>query len=162
MANNYFTKITPTDKTDLDILYYEVETLNDQANYVTQNQIEMNAFLEAFLIHTRNLIYFLSDEGYPEDLKISDFKDKGNKKLNKIIIDTNLIGKNSNKINLYYIHKHVVHLSKKRKEKKFSWSMDNIRNEINRCLKFFIEYINEEYFLESKNKKENFEKLIKL
>lgn len=156
----YFKKINPVNKTNLDILHYEVQALNDMADYILKDKNEKNAFLEAFLVHARNLIYFLNDKGLSEDLKISDFQDKENRNMSKIYIDPELVGDDENRIDLYYIHKHVMHLSKKRKEDKFEWSRDEIRKEINRALMEFINNVNEKHYAEARYKRNDFQNLL--
>lgn len=59
-------------------LNYEASMFNKTALYIIQyhpskHVVKDNAYIESFLLHARNIVDFLEDEKYENDLKCSDF-----------------------------------------------------------------------------------------
>ena len=154
MADKNIINIDPAGSCDLDHLFYEIQMLNETANYQAKDRLENNAFLESFLVHARILINFLrGTDNWLDDIKISDFKDNNGLQLNSVLVDldSDLIVK---------INKHLQHLSKKRAEEKFGWFKMVIKEKINDKLKEFLNNIGDNYFIDAKYKKEDFFKLL--
>jgi len=106
-----------------------VEYLTNPPNTERQ-QIDENAYLEAFLIHTRNIVDFIENEKYENDLKCSDFA------FSKQIV--NLPDGNSKEQINYWLS----HITKHRlNQTKPNWELKKIQKEINKCFKNFLESI---------------------
>jgi hypothetical protein len=95
------TKTNEEKRLALDHLWYEAWMFHESFKRLENcaEQIEFNIFLETFLVHARNLIYFLEDKKYKEDIRCSDFE------VEKIII---ILPQN---ISLQKINKFVSHLT---------------------------------------------------
>lgn len=114
----------------LDNLWYESWMFNKLSEYLIRpsaDQIANNAYLESFLIHTRNIVDLLENQKYPSDVRCSDFG------VREQVV--NLPQGNSKcEINLW-----ISHITKGRKiGNKPQWRFMEIRNEVNRCLKNFL------------------------
>lgn len=114
-------------------LWYESWMFNSLVEYlitpVTSEKDDMlhNAYLESFLIHTRNIVDLLENQKYPSDVKCSDFN-----------VNTQVVrlpkGNSKQEINLW-----LAHITKERVEKeKPTWKFLEIKNEVNGCLKNFL------------------------
>lgn len=149
-------------KSELDILHYEIWMLNsldpDRFN-VTQDQLLLNASLESFLIHARNLISFLEGESdtqsNKDDITCSKFLDVNGKKISKTPVM--LPQKVKEKIN-----KHLSHLTITRAQERLDWNCDAIRKSINFSLSHFFRVVSTDYFptLQGRGKRD-FERLIR-
>lgn len=133
-------KITnPRTSNPLKIVLYELEILNAcfPHFYVVKNKIDENIRLEAFLLHARNLIYFLEGCCREDDIKCTDFIDNTGKKIEPLTlyIPEQLKDK---------INKHLQHLSKMRLEEKVLWPVSSIAHEINRAVATFADQLSPE------------------
>lgn len=145
-------------KKTLDILYYEIWMFNEsffQTGYVsipaTRCVIENNILLECYLLHARNIIDFLEDEKFENDIKCSDFNVK------KIIID---LPPSNTKVE---INKFLSHITKKRLNwEKPKWDCGKIRNIINDGLQKFFDQLDLSLFPTIENRNiDDFKNLIK-
>ena len=126
------------DKSEVDILKYETKKLEEAFCLCLEskkngNETERVLFLEAFLLHARNLIDFLDGkEKYSDDLTVKDFKDKNGVKIEKIDFDLEKDIKMK-------IDKHCCHMTKKRLNNKYGWDIKKIKNKIEQGLFKFEE-----------------------
>ena len=130
-------EIQEPDKTMLEAIKYEKDMLLFSADKLRSRILgvnETNIFLEAFLLHARNLIDFLEASGQEDDILITDFKDKDGKRMSRLIL--NLSEDLKKKIN-----KHCHHLSKQRLKRKFSWDVEKIRKEVSDKMQKFYSCI---------------------
>jgi hypothetical protein len=128
--------ITPTmtineKKSALDPLWYELWMFNETSKYLIlhgeETTKEKNVYLESFLIHARNIIDFLEDKKYDNDIRCSDFE------IAKVVIN---LPKNNTKTE---INRWLSHITKERIEKeKPDWEYSIIRDEVNKCFKNFL------------------------
>lgn len=125
------------DKTEVDILKYEIHQLrhaHDLCVVASHNKrdIERSLFLEAFLLHARNMIDFLEGHGTrSDDLTIRDFKDSSGNFLETIDLgfDKELRDR---------IGKHCCHITKKRLFRKYAWKISHIKDKIEQGITKFI------------------------
>jgi len=130
-------EIQKHDKTILETIKYEESMLLFSADKLKSRILdtyEKNIFLEAFLLHARNLIDFLEAFGQEDDILITDFKGKDGKQMGRLIL--NLSEDLKKKIN-----KHCHHLSKQRLKRKFRWNVEKIHKEISDKIKKFYSHI---------------------
>lgn len=128
-------------KIALDALFYEVWMLNRTFHLLSCSHIhptflvEENANLESFLIHVRNIVYFLEDGQCLGDIRCSDFGIAG--------IKVNLpVGNGIREINKY-----LSHLTKERiLVPKPRWECEKIKEEINRKIEQFITNLDQSIF----------------
>ena len=143
-------------KSALDFLWYEVWMFNEtffQPNYVSvpleRCTIENNALLESFLIHARNLVYFLENSGRSSDIKCSTF---GLGEINIELPPNNGIDE---------IDKYLAHLTKKRIKSKIYWNRKEIREKINEGISKFLNQLSLNSFPTKKGReKSDFEILL--
>lgn len=132
---NCVLKIKEHDQTMKEVVDYEYNMLKfsfEKLKTITES-FERNIFLEAFLLHSRNLIDFLEASGQKDDLLVTDFNGKNCQPLN--VINLNLDKELKQKIN-----KHLHHLSKRRLKDKFLWDTQAIYDEIAKGMnKFYAE-----------------------
>lgn len=123
-------------KQALDCVWYELWMFSETSKKILSgNQIENNIYLESFLIHLRNIIDFLQDEKYPNDIKVSDFD------LSKVEI---LLPENNTYLE---INKRINHLTWERVSgDKIGWRYGEIIEEINKKFSFFLENVSEDFF----------------
>ncbi len=151
-----YTKFLPTNNSEIDILYYEIQMLNESLKSMNQaNQTDINCHLESFLIHARNLIDFLEDNKiHKDDLTCSNFKNSLGGKIVKINVKLPTDAK-------IKINKHLSHITTTRLNEKLGWDTNLIRSEINNGLTAFFDQISPTYFSTPGGKTENdFRKLI--
>jgi len=135
-------------KLALDVLWYELDMFNWTSKYR-----ENSAYLESFLLHTRNIVDFLEDNKnkHKSDITCSDFGIKKN--------NVNLPPNNTKKeINLW-----LSHITKERMEekKKPGWGNLTIRKEVNRCFGIFLDQLPQNCFpSKGGEKKSDFEYLL--
>jgi len=125
----------------LDALWYEVWMLNRTFHLLSCSHlhptflVEENANLESFLIHARNIIYFLEDGQCSGDIRCSDFGIVG--------IKVNLSEGNG----IREINKYLSHLAKERiLVPKPKWEHEKIKEEINEKIKQFITNLDQSIF----------------
>jgi hypothetical protein len=119
----------------LNIFLYEVDMMNNTCDLIQfeQDKYKQNAFLESFLLHTRNLIDFLSDNRrYQSDLTCTDFLDKKGNKISRIELAFDAEFKAS-------IDKHLSHITKERTKKKPSWNYNHIKHLLNQSVNQFVD-----------------------
>lgn len=143
---------SPQPKSELDLLHYEIRMLNEvfPLGYHPKDDVDKSARLESFLVHARNLIDFLENNGSkPDDLLISNFVDEKGKKINKIVISLSADLKEK-------INKHLQHLTTTRMKEKPGWIIELIWTSINQGLADFFNRISSQYFptLEKRNKED--------
>lgn len=122
-------------KNGLDVLWYEIGMLH--ASFIHplshRNTVDHNLYIECFLLHARNLIYFLHDHRSSEDIRCSDFYvDK---------IATAFTPKEIRKLN-----RHLSHIASERKKQKIIWNLEKIFNEIAKALILFLDRVSDSYF----------------
>ena len=140
-------KKLPTERiSELDLLYYEIWMLNQilpELSVPNTNQAVLNACLESFLIHARNLIRFLEGDtnsrDNKDDLTCARFSNANGIKTAKIPVM--LPQKLKEKIN-----KHLSHLTVISTEEKLDWDCEAIRKSINYSLNHFFRAISSHYF----------------
>jgi hypothetical protein len=155
-------KTLSTDRvSELDLLYYEIWMLNQiPTEHPVQNvgPCVLNAVLESFLIHTRNLIRFLEGDAAnkenKDDLTCSRFKDRNGKAISKIPVM--LPQRLTEKIN-----KHLSHITTISTKEKLDWDCAAIRKSVNYSLNLFLRAVSPGYFptIEGKTMKD-FERLL--
>jgi hypothetical protein len=118
----------------LEELRYEVWMFNGTADFLVNtnsiDKVQTNAFVESFLMHTRNLVDFLEDRTDDGDARCSDFGIKGQQvKLP--------VGNTKREINKY-----LAHITKQRiKKQSPDWKFDEIKNEINQKIRSFLDML---------------------
>ena len=114
--------------------------------------IERNAYIESFLIHTRNLIDFFEDWRDEKDIRCYDFNIK------KVSIQ---LPENNTKDE---INKFLSHITKRRiREQSPTWKHAEIKEELNKHVRHFIEKIPETIFpKDGAGSKKRFESLLNL
>lgn len=129
-------KDTEEKRKALDEIWYELWMFNETFKKLPSAYlIENNAYIESFLIHLRNLVFFLENKKFDSDIKISDFN------LNEILID--LPVENT----LVEINKRLSHLTWDRvRGGRVEWKFKEIKQEINKKVSVFLEKIPDEYF----------------
>jgi len=132
---------TTEKKIALDALFYEVRMLNETFhllflfNFHPTSLVSNNANLESFLVHARNVVYFLEDRIDSRDIRCSDFGAAG--------INVNLPAGNG----IYEINKYLSHLTKERiTVPKPKWECDKIKEEINGKIEQFITNLDQSIF----------------
>jgi len=112
--------------------------------------IERNAYTESFLIHMRNLIDFFEDWKDKKDIRCSDFNIK------KVLIQ---LPTNNTRDE---INKFLSHLTKRRiREESPEWKHAEIKKELNKHMRCFIEKIPETTFpKDGVGSKKRFESLL--
>lgn len=134
-------------KLALDHLFYEIWMLNETHKklILNRNLLEFNILIESFLIHVRNIVCFLENKKYDNDIKCSDFGVKG--------IVVNLLLRNG----LNEINKSLGHLTWDRiKKDKPNWNSkitSEIKTLINTGIRKFIEQLPPELFPTSEYRK---------
>ena len=127
-------------KSALDCIHYEVWMLNETYNRYgliqnTNQIVEKNILIESFLIHVRNLVWFLEDRKQENYIRCSDFK-----------INSTVITLPSNN-GLNEINKFVGHLTWDRVTKdKPIWELGTIKEKVSTALQNFIEQLPPELF----------------
>jgi len=119
-------------------LHYEVGMFNHAAifltNHLSVNNIQINTYVESFLMHARNLIDFLEDWKDKNDVRCSDFG---------ILAQSVVLPVGNTK---QEINKYLSHITKQRiKTQSPDWKFDEIRNEINQKIKNFLEMLPDEF-----------------
>lgn len=100
---------------------------NPEKTFSNEFQIDLNMCLESFLIHVRNLVYFLQDQSRDTDIRCSDF---GIARVDVKLPDSN---------QLDAINKYLSHLTWTRAESHSpQWYFRDIRNEINDKFRAFF------------------------
>lgn len=141
-------------KKALDRLYYEIWMFNESfsllRNCSRSSNLLKNVYLECFLLHARNLIYFLENRGISSDVRCSDFGIIG--------VNINLPITNSRED----INKYLAHLTQERILRQSpSWNCPRIKEEINSKLSDFLNALSLDLFpTEDERERENFERLI--
>ena len=106
---------------DLLTVNYEIQRLQRYHDRLlileTEDQEAINAFLEGFLIHFRNLLDFLDSRGGDDDIKAIDFVPD--------FKSTNSPEKYRERIN-----KRLAHLSRSRADHKKGWDVPTMLNEM--------------------------------
>lgn len=115
----------------LEELRYEVWMFNRTADFLVHttsfDKVQTNAFVESFLMHTRNLVDFLENKTNKNDARCSDFGIKEQQ--------IKLPAGNTKR----EINKYLAHMTKQRIEKKIpDWKFNEIRNEINQKIQIFL------------------------
>ena len=127
------------------------ETFCILKNHINKlSQIEINALLESFLLHSRNLIDFLENNGKPDDIRCSDFAIRKKK--------VKLPHQNSkNKI-----QKFLSHLTWARVDKPSpSWDTTEIKQAIATELQSSLNALSDDYFpTKSERNRDAFNKLL--
>lgn len=142
-------KVIKPSTSEIELFLYELDMLNGFCKLwmlSPEDGYIQNALIEAFLIHARNLVDFLTDKrNKKDDLTCSDFKDLNGTMIQKtrLEIPDKLIDK---------IHKHLAHLTKARIEEKPNWDLLLIRNKINQGAKIFLDQCPVSYIESSKIK----------
>ncbi|MFH0791839.1 MAG: hypothetical protein V1905_01335 [bacterium] len=142
-------------KLALDCLYYEFWVLKGSYDFLSRKpilSIEKNIGLESFLVHVRNIVYFLENNKYESDIRCSDF---GITKVKVVLpVDNDLIK----------IDKYLSHLTKERmSNQKPEWKCGKIKNIVEKELMFFLNKVPESlknYFLEKMNSEASDENII--
>jgi len=142
-------------KVGLDCLYYEISMWAETFRFLNNpnnklSQFEKNALLELFLLHSRNLIDFLENNGKPDDIRCSDF-DISKKKVK-------LPSQNSkNKI-----QKFLSHLTWERVDKPSpSWDTPEIKQAITTELQSSLNALSDNYFpTKGERNRDDFNKLL--
>lgn len=142
-------------------LRYELEMFNKtsehfielpkrQENNKQEDETERRAYLESFLLHTRNIVDFLEDFKNADDIRCSDFG------IEKVSIS---LPQNNTKME---INKYLMHITKQRIKKQSPelWQYGEIKNEIHRHLKNFIKQLPIDCFPNSYGSKADFESLL--
>jgi hypothetical protein len=133
-------------KSELDILHYEIwmmNSLDPDRFHTPRDQVLLNAALESFLIHARNLITFLEGESDTQsnrdDITCSKFLDQNGRKISKtpVLLPQKLKEK---------INKHLSHLTITRAQERLDWNWGAIRKSINFSLTHFFRAVSPEYF----------------
>ncbi|XOB46625.1 MAG: hypothetical protein ACKKMV_00360 [Candidatus Nealsonbacteria bacterium] len=145
----------------LDGLHYEIwmfnesfallKNLRNNSGISREEKILLtNIYLECFLLHARNLVYFLKDRIDQRDIGCFDFGIVG--------VNINLPVYNT----LEEINKYLAHLSQERiLSPKPKWRCSKIKEEINNKLSNFLDGLSLELFPTAEGKtKEDFESLI--
>ncbi len=143
-------------KLALDPLYYELWMFNETDKHLISLQsennkvIENNVYLESFLLHTRNIVDFLEDRKYDNDIRCSDF---GIERINVNLPSNNTI----KEINLWLLHNTKARMEEKEKPQ---WKYLIIRKEVNKCFGEFLNQISRDCFPSKRGKnKSDFEDL---
>ena len=141
-----FKKLPAHRVSELDLLLYEIWMFNQiqiELSVPHTNKAVLNACLESFLIHARNLIRFLegntNSRDNKDDLTCARFMDANGIKMVKIPVM--LPQKLKEKIN-----KHLSHLTVISTEEKLDWDCEAIRKSINYSLNHFFREISPRYF----------------
>lgn len=143
------------------VFIYEVRMLNETCICIVTNRImnkdhapwEANAYIESFLLHARNLIYFFEGNGNPKyDLTCVDFNDVSGEKLKPIALNINKNVRND-------ISTYLSHMTKPRAQDSQEWFYLKIKEELNRASIFFIKSCSSSYF-SSEADKESYVDLI--
>ena len=96
----------------LDVVHYEISMLKKSFEILEQlseeDPVAKNAYLESFLLHARNLIYFLENLGPSDDIRCSNFN-----------VDVALTGFSKDQRDK--LHKHLSHIGKDRCAEKIRW-----------------------------------------
>lgn len=93
-----------------------------------ESKVSLNMCLESFLMHVRNLVYFLQDQSRDTDIKCSDFGFPW--------VDVKLPSDNQ----LDAINKYLSHLTWVRVESRSpQWHFRDMRNELNDKFKIFFD-----------------------
>jgi hypothetical protein len=151
-------KTTKPSGNDLDSLFYEIWMMNKVFNHMSAASpgVTKNAFLECFLLHLRNLVYFLQPPNpkYPDDLTYKDFQDKNNQ-------DIGQIRHSITHDEVEAINKHLQHISKVRSQKKITWPSEPLLLELNRAIGAFIHQLSDANFpTKEKRTREDFLRLL--
>lgn len=113
----------------IDLLYYEFWMLKSSYDFLGKKPIsktEKNIGIELFLMHVRNIVYFLENRKYKSDVRCSDFE-----------IDAIKVGLPLGN-NLREIDKYLSHLTKERiSNQKPRWELKKIKDIIEKELKNF-------------------------
>jgi len=157
-----FRTIDTRRRSELDVLLYEIWMLNNlfpDRFAGNQDRFLLNATLESFLIHARNLISFLEGKSdsqeNKDDITCSKFLDVRGRKIAKTPVM--LPQKLKEKIN-----KHLSHLTVIRSQERVDWDCDAIRKSINFSLGHFFSSVSPAYFPTLQGKeKADFESLIR-
>lgn len=126
-----------SERTELEHISYEVDMLRycfQRLKSCENTTPETNAFLESFLVHTRNLIYFLEGPWKYDDIRCADFCGSDNKPITKVPVGLNADLKNK-------IHKHCLHLTKTRLNEKVFWPVEKIARAINQSAGQFFDKV---------------------
>lgn len=138
----------------MDALFYEIIMLRETFDalekiYNTRDELLrndygkllINVYQVSFLLHSRNLIDFLKNNGKKTDIRCSDFSVKKKR--------INLPLNNSRD----HIQKYLSHLTWKRVENpKPHWEYPKITEVIVNALQLFLENCSDEYFPTNKNR----------
>jgi len=111
-------------------IYYEWRMLNETSLFWADapEGYAKSALLESFLIHCRNLIYFLfASRKIKEDLLASDYLETWNSEMPQLLKDWK-----------EKIHKYVAHLSFDRNKGIVYWPVMELRQEINHLMHDFV------------------------
>lgn len=134
-------------KIALDALHYEVWMLNETSRLSSSlvvhptSIVNDNAILESFLVHTRNLVYFLEDKMYSQDIRCSDFGVAGT-----MITLPPYNG-------IHEINKYLSHLTQDRIfNAKPHWVLKSIKEEVNDRMKSFVNQMDQSVFPTEKGK----------
>ena len=150
MVDYYRIKIINPELSLIRILYYEFWLANKIPINETDNDIEDNMRIEAFLLHARNIIEFLDCSGH---LKASEFFDISDNKIGK----TDFLPKKV----VERINEYLSHISTKRTKEKIIWDLPLIRRDINAKFCDFLDKLSPNYFPSKEGIiKDNFTKLI--
>ena len=141
-----FKKLPTRKVSELDLFLYEIWMFNQiqtELSVPDTSQAVLNACLESFLIHARNLIRFLEGDtnsrDNKDDLTCARFTTANGIKMVKIPVM--LPQKLKEKIN-----KHLSHLTVISTEEKLDWDCEAIRKSINYSLNLFFREISPHYF----------------
>jgi hypothetical protein len=156
-----FRTIDTRRRSELDVLHYEIWMLNHlfpDRFTETENRLLLNATLESFLIHARNLISFLEGKSdsqeNKDDITCSKFLDSRGRKISKtpVMLPQRLKEK---------INKHLSHLTITRAQERVDWDCDAIRKSVNYSLGHFFDSVSPDYFPTIQGReKSDFEQLI--
>ena len=135
----------------MDVVFYETQMMN-RAFMALRNasvDVQKNAFLESFILHLRNLIYFFKQpsssvkkrrrKNASNDLTYADFQDKTGHTLS--VVSHAITEKELGAIN-----KHLQHMTKARLQQKVFWPSDALLQEMNRAVDTFLHYVADSYF----------------
>lgn len=143
------------------IIADEVAAVNNVYNLLvlrpdlSKEYLIIETLVESFLIHARNTINFLEDNGnHKDDLSCKDFKDSSEKIINGVDLGFD----SSFKVAL---NKHLAHITKIRVVTTPSWNVRLIRDRLNQGFCDFRSKCSSKYFNDLKQK-ESFDKIFDL
>jgi len=135
-------------RSEMELLYYEIQGLVSARPEDCQNQNKINIRLEAFLVHVRNLLDFLAGkEVKPTDITYQRFKksDGGSFRPCEFNVPDHKKLKRA-------IDKHLSHLTEERAMTKYHWNVEAVRNEVTGQLRAFLAQLSDQHFGENATK----------